>query len=85
MDFDSMIKKIEDKNLLSLEHNIYPKLKNLKKLRNRIHLQECNGDCDHDYNNFNAEDYIYMKLILHKILICPEFCHQEEVYNFLMN
>ena len=83
MDFDSMIKKIEDRHLLSLEHSIYPKLKNLKKLRNRVHLQECNGECDHDYNNFNSEDYTYMKKILYKILTCPEFCNKEELYNFL--
>ena len=58
-------------------------IKNLKKLRNRVHLQECNGECDHDYNNFNSEDYTYMKKILYKILTCKEFCHKEELYNFL--
>ena len=70
-------------NKKDLEHSIYPKLKNLKKLRNRVHLQECNGECDHDYNNFNSEDYTYMKKILYKILTCPEFCNKEELYNFL--
>lgn len=85
MDFDSMIKKIEDKGLLSLEHSIYAKLKKLKKLRNRVHLQVCKGDYDHDYNNFNSDDYSYMKKILYKILTCPEFCNNAEIYNFLEN
>jgi len=85
MDFDAMIKKVEDKHLLSIEHSIYPKLKTLKKLRNRVHLQLCNGECDHDYNTFNSKDYEYMKDILHKILTCPEFCRNSEIYDFLKN
>lgn len=85
MDFDAMIKKIEDKHLLSLEHSIYPKLKSLKKLRNRVHLQECSDNYDHDYNNFNVDDYEYMKKILYKILTCSEFCNNDEIYNFLKN
>jgi hypothetical protein len=85
MDFDAMIKKVEDKHLLSIEHSIYPKLKTLKKLRNRVHLQLCNGECDHDYNTFNLKDYEYMKDILHKILTCSEFCRNTEIYDFLKN
>lgn len=85
MDFDAMIKKIEDKHLLSLEHSIYPKLKSLKKLRNRVHLQECSDNYDHDYNNFNVDNYEYMKKILYKILTCSEICNNDEIYNFLKN
>lgn len=85
MDFDAMIKKVEDKRLLSIEHNIYPKLKKLKKLRNRVHLQFCNKECDHDYNTFSIKDYEYMKGILHKILTCPEFCENTTIYDFLKN
>lgn len=41
MDFESMISKIEGKHLLNVEHGVYPALKKLKKLRNKVHLQEC--------------------------------------------
>lgn len=83
MDFDSMIKKIEDKDLLSLPHGLYPKLKDLKKLRNRVHLQECSNDNDHDYNNFEYNDYCYMRKVLYYIVTCDEFCKNKELYKFL--
>jgi len=85
MNFDAMIKKIETKKLLPIEHEIYPALKKLKKLRNRIHLQECEHSTDHDYNNFDQRAYKLMKSILYQILTCSEFCNNKDLYNFLIN
>lgn len=83
MDLDSMIKKIEDKKLLDVDHNIFSALKKLKRLRNRVHLQEGIKSNDHDFNNFNKEEFMRMREILYLILISSEFCNEVQQYSFL--
>ena len=85
MDLDAMIKKVESKNLLNIEHNIFPALKKLRELRNRVHLhigERCN---DHDYNNFNWNEIVLARKILYTIITCPNFCKDINVYKFLKN
>ncbi len=83
MDLDSMIKRIEKKNLLTINHDVFPALKKLRELRNRVHLQSGNEATDHDYNNFGFEEIQMMRRILYAILTCPEFCSNANVFEFI--
>lgn len=83
MNFESMINKIERKNLLPLSHSVFPVLKTLKRLRNRVHLQEGFNDSDTDYNNFDDTSFQLMKKILYTVLTCSEFERDSAVFDFL--
>lgn len=83
MDLDSMIKKIESKKLLSIDHDDFPVMKQLRQLRNRVHLQLGQDSYDHDYNNFNYEDLKLMRRILFNTLTCIELCKRKKVFEFL--
>ena len=83
MDLDSMIKRIEKKNLLSINHDIFPALKKLRELRNRVHLQSGDEATDHDYNNFGFSEIQMMRRILYAILISPEFCRNSDAFSFI--
>lgn len=83
MDLDSMIKKIEKKHLLSIDHNAFPALKILRELRNRVHLQIGNGPCDHDYNCFGNEEIQMMRRILYTILTSAEICNNSMAFDFI--
>ena len=83
MDLDSMIKKIESKKLLSIEHSTFPALKKLRELRNRVHLQVGEHATDHDYNKFNYDAIQMMRKILYTILTCDEFCNNPAKFQFL--
>lgn len=82
MDLDSMIKKIEKKNLLNIDHKNFPMLKKLRNLRNRVHLQQSNDKSDTDYHNFSWSE----KKEMGDILSNETFCSvpgSPEIYNFL--
>lgn len=85
MDLDSMIKKVEKKNLLSIDHDVFPALKKLRELRNRVHLQIGDGPYDHDYNCFGFNEMQMMRRILYTILTSPEFCTNADAFNFIKN
>ncbi len=55
MTFDQMLSKAESKLLLGEDHNIYAKIKILRKLRNKVHLHLTDSRYDNDYANFNFE------------------------------
>lgn len=83
MDLDSMIKKIEKKKILSIEHSTFPVLKKLRELRNRVHLQLGKDQRDHDYKNFTTNNLELMRTILYEIVTCEEFVVDKEFYNYL--
>lgn len=83
MDLDSMIKKVEKKRLLTIEHEVFPALKRLRELRNRVHLHIGENQYDHDYNKFTYNDIVMMKEILYTILTCKELCNNSSVFEFL--
>jgi hypothetical protein len=83
MDLDSMIKKIEKRNLLSINHDAFPALKKLRELRNRVHLQLGEDATDHDYNNFGFEEIQMMRRILYAVLITPELCVNADTFKFI--
>lgn len=83
MDLDSMIKKVESKNLLNIEHSVFPALKRLRELRNRVHLHIGERFNDHDYNNFNFDEILLARKILYTIITCPVFCKNSHLYEYL--
>ncbi|WP_394897925.1 hypothetical protein [Clostridium butyricum] len=89
MDLDSILKKIENKKLLNIEHKNFPMLKKLRNLRNRVHIQQSNDRYDTDYYNFSSAEKEEMGEILYTILTNETFCSSPEqleksgVYNFL--
>ena len=83
MDLDSMIKKVEKKHILTINHNIFPALKQLRELRNRVHLQLGEGAYDHDYNSIGFDEVQMMRRILYAILTAPEICNNENVFKFI--
>lgn len=88
MDLDSMIKRIEKKKLLSIEHSNFPTLKKLRNLRNRVHLQESNDRYDTDYHNFSRKEKTEMGQILNILLTDETFNNMPQypnIYNFLLD
>ena len=85
MDLDSMIKKIEKRHLLTIDHNVFPALKLLRELRNRVHLQTGENAYDHDYNNFGFEEIQMMRRILYSVLTTPELCNRAKVFDFIID
>lgn len=68
MDFDAMIKKAEKKKILgSSNSNPYPRIKYLRKLRNKVHLQSIDEPKDTDWNSFHYDDFCAMAEVIHSI------------------
>lgn len=68
MKFDDVLKKIKDKKLLGDNSDLYKSLNNIKKLRNKVHLNNIEGDRDHDWNNFQKTEYYECSKCLREIL-----------------
>jgi len=83
LDFDSMIKKVETKGLLSINHDVFPLLKHLRQLRNKVHIQQGDSSTDHDYNNFNSNELMKTRKVLYDVLISSELCKIPGIYRFL--
>lgn len=83
MDLDSMIKKIEKKCILTIDHNVFPALKKLRELRNRVHLQVGRDAYDHDYNSIGFAEIQMMRRILYAILTAPEICNNAARFEFI--
>lgn len=83
MDLDSMIKSIEKKHILTINHDVFPALKQLRELRNRVHLQLGEGAYDHNFNCIGFEEIQMMRRILFTILTAPEICNNENAFQFI--
>lgn len=84
MNLDELI-KILDKHhsALGVDHLVYPALRRLKDLRNRVHLQKSEGNTDHDYNAFDYSVKNEMSRILFDILTSPNITDRPEIFNFI--
>ena len=84
MDLDSMIKKIEKKNLLDINHKVFPALKVLRELRNKVHLQNRNQFEESDFNSFQLEYKKMMGRVLFTILTLKEFSNDSntDIFDF---
>ena len=84
MNLDELIKILNrHHSALGVDHLIYPALKRLNDLRNRVHLQKTDGNTDHDYNAFDYAVKNEMSEILHDILTSPKITDRPETFNFI--
>lgn len=68
MKFDDVLKKIKDKKLLGNNNELYKSLIKIKKLRNKVHLNNIEVDRDHDWNNFGRTEFNECSKCLREIL-----------------
>ncbi len=84
MKLDDYIKILESHHkVLGVDHLVYPALKRLRQLRNRIHLQKVESSTDHDYNAFNDKTKKDMQEILYTIITSSTITDKPEVFDFL--
>lgn len=84
MNLDELIKILERHHqALQVNHLVYPALKRLKDLRNRVHLQKVEDRLDHDYNAFNFSVKKEMGAILYEILSSPMITKLPHNFEFL--
>ena len=86
MTFDQMIKKIETKKILKQENQFFKDLNHLRKLRNKIHLQETKTIAKTDYNSFWRPEYNLSKKNLRLLLLDEIFMEDQlniELFEFL--
>lgn len=84
MNLDELIKILNrHHSALGVDHLIYPALKRLKDLRNRVHLQKTEGNTDHDYNAFDYSVKNEMSGILHDILTSPKITDYPKTFIFI--
>lgn len=84
MNLDEFIKILSSHHLaLEVDHLIYPALRRLKDLRNRIHLQKVESRTDHDYNAFDNSILEEMRKILYDVLSSEKVCRNKNVIEFL--
>lgn len=76
MDFEFLITKVQEKRLISLPGQSYPKLKALKRLRNKVHLHIAQNN-DTDYLGISYHDYLLARYFLYAILTDNSFSPQE--------
>ena len=84
MNLDDLIKILDTHHsALEVDHLVYPSLRRLKSLRNRVHLQKSDGNTDHDYNAFDLSVKKEMSEILHDILTSPKITDHPETFDFI--
>ncbi len=84
MDLDALIQILNHHHeALGVDHLVYPALKRLKTLRNRVHLQMLESNTDHDYNAFDYAVKEEMGYILYTILTSKMVTELPHVFEFL--
>ncbi len=84
MNLDEMIKVLSRHHqALQVGHLVYPVLKRLKDLRNRVHLQKAESNTDHDYNAFDFSVKKEMGAILYEIFTSPTITQLPNTFEFL--
>lgn len=86
--FDQMIKKIEKKKILNCNHQFFADLNHLRKLRNKIHLQEL-GEIKGktDFNSFWIHEFNLAKACTRQVLTDDIFKGKnfnEKLFDFLI-
>lgn len=84
MNLDELIKILDRHHkVLDVNHLVYPALKRLKNLRNRVHLQKAENSTDHDYNAFGVDEKKEMGRILYEILTSKMVTDMPQTFEFL--
>ena len=66
--FDEAIHLVEKNNVLTLNNNMYPVIRFLQELRNKIHLEKAKDINNSDYNSFDNAAYYLTKEVLYNVL-----------------
>lgn len=73
MTFDQLAKKVESKKLLGDVSSLYAEISKVRKLRNKVHIQEIQNMYDTDYNTFNTSTFNLMRRVLYGVLTSEIF------------
>lgn len=79
IDFENMINRINDKKLMSFTRKKYLTIKNLKLLRNKVHLFIADTYATSDYNSFSYSEYVWSKYALYTVLTDPTICNDSSL------
>jgi hypothetical protein len=71
--FDQMCKTVEKHKLLGDVENLYKRLAYIRKLRNKIHIQDIKHSTDTDWYTFNEKEFKLMKNTLYVLLTSSLF------------
>lgn len=82
LSFEEIIELISKNNVLELEDSQCEVLKELKELRNKVHLEKAKNYLESDYNSFDHIIYNKTKKILYEILSNPNIT--SEKYNLFI-
>lgn len=88
MNLDSMIKKVQSKQVFGTNHVLYSEINGLRRLRNKIHLHVIEKSYDHDFNSFGQAEIKLMKrnllLILSSDLFKGAYQTADKMFPFLV-
>jgi hypothetical protein len=87
MKFEAMIAKAQTHHLLGANNNIYPILKQLRPLRNKVHLQD-GGEDDTDWYSFTKDNVALMAKVLRLVFTGTLFMPsstQKAYFDYLKN
>ena len=88
MTFDAMIKKAAAKKLFGVNKTVYSDLDLLRKLRNKIHLQEISFSVDTDWNTFTDAEHSRVRSLLHAIVTSNIFrpsAEEKQYFTYLLD
>ncbi len=87
MTFDQLAKKVESKKLLGSHFAHYAKIKPIRKLRNKVHIQGVEHVTDTDWWNFNQREYELIRHVLKAVLTSSVFRGRSHAskFNYLRN
>lgn len=84
MGLDTMCNKIIGKKLLGINFKHYKNIKQLKHLRNKIHIHSIKSLLDTDYNSFGFKEYTLIQKFLYELFNCEEiFKDKTDMFDFL--
>lgn len=84
MDMETLIQVMQrHHHVLKINHFVYPALKRLKALRNRIHLQKVEAPDDHDYYAFSESTKMEIGSILYEIMSSEMITDDPRAFDFL--
>ncbi len=73
MDFEYLISKVQEKKLIDINYKSFPYLKEVKKIRNKVHLFITRFENDTDYLGIDPNDYTLARYLLFVILRSKTF------------
>lgn len=86
MNFDAILEKIKKYHLFEINTKAFDVMKNIKDLRNKVHLQDAETSNQTDWNSFCKSDYLWARYILRIIMTNDAFIVDKkyiDIYDFL--